>query len=83
MTVTGLLAPPHSMAVVLGGSEAEVLALEPGKPRDVTVISNDREYAESFSASTDDPQPRTIRLKPAGSGVGRVSVPLLDARLPP
>ena len=83
VTVKGLLAPPHSMAVVLGGSEAEVLALEPGKPRDVMVISNDREYAKSFSVSTDDPQPRTIRLKPAGSGVGRVSVPLLDARIPP
>ncbi len=78
VTVKGLLAPPNAMTFVFRGSEAEVLALEPGELRDVTVISNDREYAESFSVSTDDPQPRTVRLKPTGSG----SVPLLNAPIP-
>jgi hypothetical protein len=64
---------------VLGGSEAEVLALEPGKPRQVTVSSNDGKYSASVFVSTDDPQPRTIHLDRARPDSGRQ----LDAPMSP
>jgi beta-lactamase regulating signal transducer with metallopeptidase domain len=75
VTVRGLLAPPNEMTFVLGGAEAEVLALEPGVPRQVTVKSNDGNYSASASVSTDDPQPRTIRLAraPLESGLRLVA----------
>ena len=79
VTVKGLLAPPNAMTFVLDGSEAEVLALEPGEPRQVTVSSNDGKYSASVSVSTDDPQPRTIHLERARSESGR----LLVAPMPP
>ena len=65
--VQGLLAPPNSMTFVLDGSEAEVLALEPGKPREVIAISIDGKYTAKAFVGTGDPQPRTIRLERAGS----------------
>ena len=55
--VRGLVAPPCSMTVVLDGSEAKVLALEPGKSREVIVISNDGKYTATTFVGTDDPQP--------------------------
>ena len=79
VTVKGLLAPPNAMTFVLGGSEADVLALEPGEPRQVTVSSHDGKYGASVSVSTDDPQPRTIHLERARSEPGR----LLVAPMPP
>jgi hypothetical protein len=79
VTVEGLLAPSNAMTFALDGSEAEVLALEPGTPRQVTVNSNDGKYSASVSVSTDDPQPRLIHLERARSESGR----LLDAPMPP
>lgn len=70
--VYGLVAPPLKMTVVFDGSEAEVLALEPGMPREVIATSNDAAYAIRTIVSTDDPQPRTIRLKPTASVSGRL-----------
>ena len=76
----GSLEPaPKEMTFVLGGSEAEVLALEPGKPRQVTVSSHDGKYSASVSVSTDDPQTRTIHLEWARSESGR----RLVAPMPP
>jgi protocatechuate 3,4-dioxygenase beta subunit len=65
--VRGLLAPPRTMTVVLDGSEAEVLALDPASPRQMTAISNDGKYAATVTVAADDPQPRMIRLEPMGS----------------
>jgi hypothetical protein len=73
--VEGLLAPPHQMTVVFEGSEAEVLALEPGQRREVFVTSNDGKHTGRFRVTTEDPEPRTIKLDSAGSIEGR----LLDA----
>jgi hypothetical protein len=72
VTVQGLVAPPRKMTVSIDGSEAEVLALEPGTPREVITTSNDGKYAARFFVGTDDPQPETIRLEPAGSITGRL-----------
>src|SRR5262245_1115390 len=63
------------MRTLLDGSEAEVLALEPSKPRQVIAASRDGKYAASRFVRTDDPQPKAIRLEPTGSLSGR----LLDA----
>ena len=62
--VAGLLAPPHEMTFVLDGSEADVLALEPGKPREVIATSNDGKYTATVVVGTDDPQERPIQFKP-------------------
>jgi hypothetical protein len=61
--VQGLLAPPRTMTIVLDGSEAEVFGLEPGERREVIATSNDGKYTASAVVSTDNPGPRTIRLK--------------------
>ena len=74
VTVLGLLAPPLPMTV-LDGSEAEALALDPAEPREVIALSNDGRYSGRTTVGVTDPQPRTIRLEPAGSASGR----LLDA----
>ena len=74
-TVQGLMAPPKLMAIVLDGSEAEVVALTPGEPREVVAISSDGKYTVKTVVSTDDPPARTIRLEAAGKVSGR----LLDA----
>ena len=58
--VEGLVAP--SLTIILDGSEAEVLALEPGQPRQVTASTIDGKFSASVFVSTDDPQPRTVRL---------------------
>jgi hypothetical protein len=60
------------MTIVLDGSEIEILGLEPGKPRQVVALSNDRKYATRTVVTTDDPQPRTIRLEPVASVSGRI-----------
>ncbi len=65
VTVKGLLAAPSEMAVVFTDSEAEVLALEPGKPREVTATTNDGKYTASALVGTEDPEPRIIRLEAA------------------
>ena len=70
--VQGLVAPPASMTVILDGSEAEALALEPGKPREVIATSGDGKYIVKTSVSADDLRPATIRLEPAGSITGRI-----------
>jgi hypothetical protein len=72
--VQGLLAPPNGMTIDFDGSEAEVLALEPGHPREVVLTSLDGQYAAVAVVSTDDPEPRTVRLEKAAS----LSARLLD-----
>ncbi|MGH7135844.1 MAG: hypothetical protein ACREHD_08900, partial [Pirellulales bacterium] len=72
VTVHGLVAPPRAMAVVFDGSEAEVLALEPGKPRPVIAFSNDGKYAAKTMVGADDLQPLTVPLEPTGSVSGRL-----------
>ncbi len=74
VTVAGLLAPPLPMTA-LDGSEAEALALDPAEPRKVIALSKDGRYYARTTVGVGDPQPRTIRLEPAGSASGR----LLDA----
>jgi hypothetical protein len=71
LAIGSLERAPKQMTFVLGGSEAEVLALEPGKPRQVTVSSNDGKYSASVSVSTDDPEPQTIHLERSRSESGR------------
>ena len=61
--VQGLLALPRTMTIMIEGSEAEVLALGPGEERVVIATTNDGKYTASVVVSTNDPQPRTIRLK--------------------
>jgi hypothetical protein len=68
--VKGLLR--SSITIVLDGPEVEILGLEPGNPRELVVFSNDDKYAIKTFVRTDDPQPRTIRLEPAGSIIGRI-----------
>jgi RNA polymerase sigma factor (sigma-70 family) len=72
--VSGLLAPPLP-TVDLIGSEAEVLALDASKPREVIALSNDGMYYTRTFVRAADSQPRSIRLEPSGSVSGR----LLDA----
>jgi hypothetical protein len=60
------------MAVVFDGSEVEVLALEPSKPRIVTVVSTDGKFTSKTVVDADDPQPMTIQLEPAASVSGRL-----------
>jgi hypothetical protein len=67
VSVTGLVPSPWRITVVVDGSEIEALALEPGKPRELTATSNDGKFIARFSVGTDDPQPRTIRLDAAGT----------------
>jgi hypothetical protein len=67
--VNGLVAPP--LTFILDGSQAEVLALEPGKPRQLTISGDDGKYSASVFVSTDDPQPRTIHLERAPPDSGR------------
>ena len=64
VAVQGLTAT--GMTVILDGSEAEVLALEPGKPREVRATSSDGKFTAKAVVGVDDPQPKTIRLEPAG-----------------
>ena len=68
----GLRRRPVEWRLVLDGSEAEAVGLEPGKPREVIATSNDGKYAGMASVSTDDPQSKTIRLERAGSISGRL-----------
>jgi hypothetical protein len=77
VTVRGLVPRPWGVpwTVILDGSQAEVLALEPEKAREVTVHSPDGKYATRVFIAVDDPQPRIVRLEPAGTFTGR----LLDA----
>jgi beta-lactamase regulating signal transducer with metallopeptidase domain len=70
VTVRGLVTSP--MSVILEGSEAEVLALEPDKPRDIVAISNDGKYVARTSISATDPPTKTIPMEPAASIVGRI-----------
>ncbi|MDB5301681.1 MAG: blaR1 3, partial [Phycisphaerales bacterium] len=70
VTVQGLVDSP--MTVVLDGAEAQALALEPGKPRQMTAISNDGKYAGRTTVGAEDMQPMTIRLEPAASVSGRL-----------
>jgi hypothetical protein len=72
LSVRGLVAPPGTMTVVLDGSEVEVLALEPGKPREVIATSSDGNYIVKTAVSGDDLRPATIRLERAGSITGRI-----------
>jgi hypothetical protein len=65
------LVPMEGIQVLLDGSEVEMLGLEPGKPRRLIVSSTDGKYATNTVVGTDDPQPKTIRLEPAGSVIGR------------
>jgi RNA polymerase sigma factor (sigma-70 family) len=74
VTVSGLMAPPLPM-VVLDGWEAEVLALDPARPRELIAISNDGMYFARTVVRVADPPRRTIWLEPIGSVSGR----LLDA----
>jgi hypothetical protein len=60
--VHGLVAHAPGLEVVLDGSEVEILALTPGKPREVVAVSNDGKYTARTFVSADDPNPRTIRL---------------------
>jgi beta-lactamase regulating signal transducer with metallopeptidase domain len=70
--VQGLVPAPMAMTVILDGSEAEALALEPGKPRQVIAKSKDGKHVVRTFVSTEDPQPRTIQLGRAGSITGRI-----------
>ena len=72
VTVHGLVGDPWEWRLVFDGAEAEAVGLEPGKPRELIATSNDRKYAGMASVSTDDPQPKTIRLERAGSLSGRL-----------
>ena len=71
VTVQGLV-PMEGTKIVLDGSEVEILGLEPGKSRPLIAFSNDGKYAVKTSVSTDDPQPKFIRLEAAGFVTGRV-----------
>jgi hypothetical protein len=66
------------MTIILDGSEAEVIGLEPGRAREVKVVSDDGKYSATAIVGTDDPQPRTIRLKPALPVSGALLDPSVD-----
>ena len=51
------------LTVILDGSEAEVLALEPGKPREVYATSRDGRFVVTTLVSAGDSTPLTVRLK--------------------
>jgi beta-lactamase regulating signal transducer with metallopeptidase domain len=68
--VTGLINLPTR--IILDGSQAEVLALEPGKPRRLIAFSKDEKYAVRTFVRTDDAQPKTIRLEPTAAVTGRL-----------
>jgi RNA polymerase sigma factor (sigma-70 family) len=77
VTVHGLVRPAPWLGgpaplVVLTGSEAEVLALDPARPRALLVLSNDGASYARASITTADPDPRTIRLQPAGTVTGHL-----------
>ncbi len=76
VSVKGLVAAPQNcfwgMTIELDGSEAEVMALEPGKPRQIVAMSRDGKYAVATFLKGDDPGPATIRLEPAASITGRI-----------
>jgi hypothetical protein len=60
VTIQGLVAQP--MRVILEGSEADVLGLEPGEPREIVASSSDKKYVVRNFISTDDPQPVKMKL---------------------
>ena len=60
------------MSVILEGSEAEVLALEPDKPRNIVATSNDGKYVARTTISMTDPAMKTIPMEPAATIVGRI-----------
>jgi hypothetical protein len=66
VNVAGLVGGLETLTVVLDGSEVEILALEPGQPREVIAISSDGKYVANTLVSAGGPTPLTIRLKPAG-----------------
>ena len=70
VTVRGLVAPP--MSVILEGSEAEVLALEPEKPRNIVATSNDGKYVARTTISMTDLPMKTIPMEPAAAIIGRI-----------
>jgi hypothetical protein len=53
--VRGLLAAPNTMTIILDGSEAEVIGLEPGRAREVKVVSDDGKYSATAIVGTDLP----------------------------
>lgn len=75
VTVQGLLPSQMSLAVELEGSEVEILALEPGNPREVAAVSADGNLIAQTSVDAEDRGPLTIQLQPAASVAGH----LLDA----
>jgi hypothetical protein len=60
------------LSVTLDGSEAEVIGLAPGKPREVIATSADGKLSARAVVSANDPQPKTIKLEAAGSVTGRL-----------
>jgi hypothetical protein len=71
ITVRGLIEWPLQ-AVVLKGSEGEAMALDPVRPRDVLVLTNDGRYFGRARVAADETTPLTIRLEPSGSVSGRI-----------
>ncbi|MGC1276045.1 MAG: carboxypeptidase-like regulatory domain-containing protein [Planctomycetaceae bacterium] len=69
------LAASSGMTIALDDSDAEVVGLEQGQPREVTAISSDGRLVARTFVGVDGPQPTTIRLEPAGTVSGR----LMDA----
>ena len=60
------------LGVAFDGSEAEVIGLVPGRPREVTVTSADGKHSALAVIRADDPQPKTIKLEASGSVHGRI-----------
>jgi hypothetical protein len=65
LRVQGLLAPPWHPTVILEGSEAEVLALDPARPREVNASSSDGRYYAITLVRASDTQPKIIELRAA------------------
>ncbi len=66
-SVSGFACGPR---ILLEGADAEVLAIEPGKPRELTALSRDGKLIGRSFVSAEDSQPQTIRLQPAGTLAG-------------
>ena len=78
VTVQGLLGPNLPSAIVTV-SEAEATGLDPDRPREVLVISNDGRFFARSPVPVEPKEPLTIRLEPVGSVSGRL---VDDAGLP-
>jgi hypothetical protein len=68
--VHGLVQP--WLGIALDGSEAEVIGLTPGRPREVLATSADGKLSALALVRADDPQPKTIKLEASGSVRGRI-----------